>query len=355
MKTYLVGGAVRDKLLGLPVYERDWVVVGSTEQEMLRKGFRSVGSNFPVFLHPQSNEEYALARTERKTGPGHKSFHCRCDPQVTLEEDLGRRDLTINAIAETETGVLIDPHAGRYDLKRGFLRHISSAFEEDPLRILRVARFNAKFHHRDFSVAPETTQLIKKMVKNREHTELSAERVLMELDKALITKNPAEFFRFLAQVGADAALWPEINYSAYDRLSTTSSVNPETRFAVLFLDLAPDNIRTLCGRLKTSNSRLELTILIANLINIWSSLGKLTPETKVEFVTKADGIRKAKRFNSFNLACEEITGLPMSNDWQNIRDIMSSVKAQDLEVTAKGRQLGELIRQAQIRKIGELH
>ena len=204
MKIYLVGGAVRDKLLGLPVLDRDWVVVGATIEEMLDRGFRQVGRDFPVFLHPESNEEYALARTERKTGPGHRGFQFRSDPHVTLEEDLGRRDLRINAIAETETGTLIDPHNGLRDIKKKSIRHISDSFKEDPLRILRVARFKAKFHHLDFFVHQRTTDLIKAMVSNKEHNELSAERVLIELDKALATKNAAEFFRYLAKVGADS-------------------------------------------------------------------------------------------------------------------------------------------------------
>ena len=354
MKTYLVGGAVRDKLLHLPFSERDWVVVGATEQEMLDLGFRAIGSNFPVFLHPESNEEYALARTERKTGLGHKGFQCRSDPQVTLEEDLERRDLTINAIAETETGALIDPFGGRNDLKTLCLRHISRAFGEDPLRILRVARFKARFHHLDFFVHQGTTGLIKKMVANREQEELSAERILLELNKALATRNPAEFFRYLTEVGADSILWPEITDTAINRLAATSAVNPETRFAILLQDLAPDEIRILCQRLKTSRIRLEVTTLITTWIATWSRLEKLSPTARVELILQVDGIRKATRFSSFNLACDQITGLGLSYYWQKIRDTMSAVKADDLKVKASGPELGELIRQEQIRRIGEL-
>src|SRR3990170_6010589 len=177
MKIYLVGGAVRDKLLGLPVKDRDYVVVGGTPDEMVAKGFKPVGADFPVFLHPVTKEEYALARTERKSGHGYKGFKVYSAPDVTLEDDLRRRDLTINAIAEDDQGRIIDPFGGAEDLRRGVLRHVSPAFSEDPLRILRVARFAARFAGRGFRVAPETNELMRKIVKSGEVDHLVAERV----------------------------------------------------------------------------------------------------------------------------------------------------------------------------------
>lgn len=208
MQTYLVGGSVRDRLLGLPVKDRDWVVVGSDIDQMLNLGFQPVGKDFPVFLHPKTHEEYALARTERKTGKGYKGFTVFADPNVTLEQDLLRRDLTINAIAETETGELIDPFNGQADLKNKLLRHVSPAFIEDPVRVLRIARFAARF---DFKVADETKQLIEQMVLNQELDNLVPERVWQELSKALMTDKPSRFFTSLRACSALPTLFPEID------------------------------------------------------------------------------------------------------------------------------------------------
>ena len=195
MQAYVVGGAVRDALLGLPVKDRDWVVVGSTPDEMLARGFRPVGRDFPVFLHPHTNEEYALARTERKSGHGYTGFVCHASPEVTLEEDLQRRDLTINAIARAEDGRLIDPYGGRRDLAARVFRHVSPAFAEDPLRILRVARFSARFT--DFELAPETLALMRAMVAAGEVDHLVAERVWQELARGLMEARPARMIRVL--------------------------------------------------------------------------------------------------------------------------------------------------------------
>jgi tRNA nucleotidyltransferase (CCA-adding enzyme) len=211
MNIYLVGGAVRDKLLNYPVYERDWVVVGVTADEMLAQGFRPVGKDFPVFLHPQSNEEYALARTERKTAPGYKGFVVHADVDVTLEQDLLRRDLTINAIAEDEEGRLYDPYGGQQDLDARLLRHVSGAFVEDPVRILRVARFAARYAHLGFKVADETMQLMREMTARGEVDALVAERVWAELVKALTEQTPQQFFQVLRDCDALERLFPELN------------------------------------------------------------------------------------------------------------------------------------------------
>ena len=221
LRVYLVGGAVRDKLLGLPVTERDWVVVGASPEEMLRRGFKAVGKDFPVFLHPRTKEEYALARTERKTGPGYRGFAFHAAPDVTLEQDLARRDLTINAIAETTDGELVDPFGGKRDLEQRLLRHVSPAFAEDPVRILRLARFAARYHRLGFKVAPETMALCQRMVAAGEVDALVPERVWQELAKALMEPSPEVFITVLRECGALARLMPEVDIS-YVSTSTTT-------------------------------------------------------------------------------------------------------------------------------------
>ncbi|WP_394212304.1 multifunctional CCA addition/repair protein [Enterovibrio calviensis] len=211
MKTYLVGGAVRDKLLGLNVADKDWVVVGADINTMLDAGYQQVGADFPVFLHPKSHEEHALARTERKSGSGYTGFVCDFAPNVTLEEDLARRDLTINAIAQAKDGTLIDPYDGQGDLANRVLRHVSPAFVEDPLRVLRVARFAARFHHLGFAVADETMALMNTMVKSGELSALTPERVWKEWEKSLFTAHPQVFLRVLRDCGALAVVLPEID------------------------------------------------------------------------------------------------------------------------------------------------
>jgi tRNA nucleotidyltransferase (CCA-adding enzyme) len=211
MEIYLVGGAVRDELLGLPVKERDWVVVGSNEQQMLEQGFQKVGKDFPVFLHPETHEEYALARTERKTGSGYYGFTCYSSPDVTLEEDLKRRDLTINAMAKAADGKIIDPFGGQNDLQARILRHVSSAFAEDPVRILRVARFSARFANLGFNVAAKTEKLMASMVAANEVDALVPERVWQEMQRALTEAKPTVFLQVLKQCGALARIFPELD------------------------------------------------------------------------------------------------------------------------------------------------
>ncbi|MGC9492541.1 multifunctional CCA addition/repair protein, partial [Vibrio genomosp. F10] len=211
MQVYLVGGAVRDQLLNIDVYDKDWVVVGSSPNEMLAQGFSAVGKDFPVFLHPKTKQEHALARTERKTGAGYKGFECYFSADVTLEEDLLRRDLTINAIAQDKQGNYIDPYGGQKDLDQRILRHVSDAFTEDPLRVLRVARFAAKLKHLDFSIAPETMALMKTISASGELEQLTAERVWQEWHKSLSTNDPQEFLSVLQECGALNVVIPEIS------------------------------------------------------------------------------------------------------------------------------------------------
>ena len=250
MEIYLVGGAVRDGLLGLAVVERDWVVVGSSPQEMLALGYRQVGKDFPVFLHPETSDEYALARTERKTGPGHRGFVVHAGPEVTLEDDLIRRDLTINAIAQRADGTLIDPFQGQLDLERRLLRHVSAAFSEDPLRVFRVARFAAQLP--DFAVAPETVEIVRDMVGSHMLDELPGERVWNELAKALRSAAPDRFFSVLKKASAFAPWFVELESS----VKTVPLALPELaqRYAALVSGLDAVDCEALSSRLKPPGS-----------------------------------------------------------------------------------------------------
>jgi tRNA nucleotidyltransferase (CCA-adding enzyme) len=249
VEVYLVGGAVRDELLGRPVSERDWVVVGSTPEEMQALGYRQVGRDFPVFLHPETGEEHALARTERKTGPGHTGFVCHAGPDVTLEDDLRRRDLTVNAMARAADGELVDPFGGRADLDARLLRHVSDAFVEDPLRVFRVARFAAQLP--GFAVAPETAALMRRMAAESQLAELSAERVWQELQKALAAPQPERFLQVLAETGALSPWLAELEDVPAELPATLTE--PETRFGALAWHLEPAAVTALCERLKAPN------------------------------------------------------------------------------------------------------
>jgi tRNA nucleotidyltransferase (CCA-adding enzyme) len=257
VEIYLVGGAVRDELLGLPTAERDWVVVGSSPEEMARLGYRQVGRDFPVFLHPQTNEEYALARTERKVGPGHTGFVCHAGPDVTLEQDLQRRDLTVNAMARAADGALIDPWGGEADLRRRRLRHVSAAFVEDPLRVFRVARFAAKLGAFGFRVDDDTQRVMQDMCRRDLLAELAPERVWQELVKALAADRPGIFFTVLARCGGLDRWLPEI--SAVDAAAFLDSriapkrSNPVHRFGALGTLLDSGAIEALADRLKAPN------------------------------------------------------------------------------------------------------
>ncbi len=342
MQIYLVGGAVRDKLLGLPVRERDWVVVGATPAEMLALGYKQVGKDFPVFLHPETHEEYALARTERKTGPGYKGFVVHADAAVTLEEDLVRRDLTINAIAEAPDGTLIDPYGGQDDLSAGLLRHVSPAFVEDPVRILRVARFAARFAKWGFHVAHGTHALMQQMVENGEVDALVPERVWAELSRALAEEQPARFFEVLQGCGALARLMPELAalfgvpqpahyHPEIDTgvhvlmvLQAAAQLTPDTavRFAALLHDLGKGTTPTaewprhighegrsvelvgqLCARLRVPNEFRELAVLVARYHTHSHRARELRPETKLEMFEALGAFRRRQRFEQFLLAC----------------------------------------------------
>jgi len=287
VKAYVVGGAVRDELLGLPVQDRDYVVVGSTAEEMERLGYKPVGKDFPVFLHPRTHEEYALARTERKSGRGYKGFTVHASPDVTLEDDLRRRDLTINAMAKAEDGTLIDPYGGKRDLEQRILRHVSEAFAEDPVRILRVARFAARF---GFSVAPETMALMRQMVQSGEADYLVPERVWQEFAKGLMEREPERMFEVLEACSLQKKLLPELR----ERVGLTGSL--AVRFARLCWPLKEGEVEALCERLKVPGDVRELALLACRTRLALRASRIATPQALLELLKRADAFRRPARF-----------------------------------------------------------
>ncbi|MEB0864532.1 multifunctional CCA addition/repair protein [Citrobacter youngae] len=343
MKIYLVGGAVRDALLGLPIKDKDWVVVGATPQEMLDAGYQQVGRDFPVFLHPHSREEYALARTERKSGSGYTGFTCYAAPDVTLEADLQRRDLTINAMARDDNGEIIDPYNGCDDLENRLLRHVSPAFSEDPLRVLRVARFAARYAHLGFRIADETMTLMRNMAAAGELEHLTPERVWKETESALTTRNPQVFFQVLRDCGALRVLFPEVDalfgvpapaqwHPEIDTgihtlmtLSMAAMLSPEVdvRFATLCHDLGkaltpkalwprhhghgPAGVKLveqLCQRLRVPNDIRDLAKLVAEFHDLIHTFPILQPKTIVKLFDSIDAWRKPQRVEQIALTSE---------------------------------------------------
>ena len=308
MKTYLVGGAVRDKLLGYPFHERDWVVVGATAEQLLAQGYQAVGKDFPVFLHPQTHEEYALARTERKTGPGYTGFDCFASPNVSLEEDLQRRDLTINAMAEDNEGNIIDPYHGQSDLANKILRHVSAAFTEDPLRVLRVARFCARYAHLGFHIAAETMHLMEHISSSSELQALPAERIWKELERSLHEKNPQQFFITLQDAHALQILMPELTQLApntYTALQQAAIQGKAVaiRFALLFIDVDRTSTDHFCQRLRSPKEFRELALLVSSYGR--SSQDKFTnAEQLLTLLLQLDPFRRPQRFEQF-LQCTE--------------------------------------------------
>jgi tRNA nucleotidyltransferase (CCA-adding enzyme) len=288
VKLYAVGGAVRDELLGLPVKDRDYVVVGATPEQMERLGYKPVGKDFPVFLHPKTHEEYALARTERKSGRGYKGFTVHAAPDVTLEDDLRRRDVTINAMAKAEDGTLIDPYGGKRDLEQGILRHVSEAFAEDPVRILRVARFAARF---GFKVAPETMALMRKMVQSGETDYLVPERVWQELAKGLMEREPERMFEVLEATGLQKKLLAELR----ERTGLAGAALP-VRFARLCWPLKEAEVEALCDRLKVPGDVRELALLACRNRVALRASRLATPEALLELLKRTDAFRRPGRF-----------------------------------------------------------
>ena len=388
MEIYLVGGAVRDKLMGFTPTERDWVVVGARPQDLESQGYKQVGKDFPVFLHPQTHEEYALARTERKTRPGYKGFSVHASPEVTLLEDLQRRDLTINAIAEDEHGRLIDPFGGVQDIENKILRHVSPAFTEDPVRILRLARFAARFAHLGFTVAPETNELMKQMVANGEVDALVPERVWKEMERALAMPAPQRFFETLRACGALAKLFPELEalygvpqpeqyHPEVDtgvhtmmvlEQATALSSDTQVRFAALVHDLGkaitpkeqwPKHleheekgvplVENLCNRYRLPNDYRALAVHVARYHLHYHKALELRPNSILKLLQNIDALRKPQRFEQFLLACEadargrlglENRDCPQS-DW--LRQALSAVNSVDPRQLVKKGLQGEAL------------
>jgi tRNA nucleotidyltransferase (CCA-adding enzyme) len=393
MEVYLVGGAVRDRLLGLPVHERDWVVVGALPEDLERQGYVSVGKEFPVFLHPQTKEEYALARLERKVAPGYRGFTTQFSPDVTLEEDLKRRDLTINAMAEKPSGEIIDPYDGQRDLQARVLRHVSEAFVEDPVRILRLARFAARFADLGFTVAKETQALMKQMVASGEVDALVPERVWQETERALGEARPDVFFQVLRDCGALAVIFPEIDalygvpqppkwHPEVDtgvhvmlavRYAAKIGAPTSVRFAVLMHDLGkaqtpqeqwPSHrgheeagvplVEELSQRLRVPNGFRELAVLGARHHAVVHRAAELRPDTMLKLFEATDAFRRPERFAELLLVCESDargrTGLednpyPQAAYLQRARDAAADVQLSEEERTGlKGPEIGAKIR-----------
>ncbi len=373
MQVYLVGGAVRDELLGIAVKDKDFVVVGSTPDEMIAAGFKPVGKDFPVFLHPKTHDEYALARTERKTAKGYKGFVVHASPEVTLEEDLARRDLTINAIAKDSAGKFIDPYNGLADIQSKTLRHVSDAFAEDPVRILRAARLSARFQ--DFSLAPETNQLMQQMVAAGEVDALVAERVWQELAKGLMEDKPSRMFDVLRAccalkkilpeldklwgVPQSAEYHPEIDTGVHVMLAIDYAARQNyalaVRFATLMHDLGkgvtpaellPQHIgheargihlvKDVCKRLRVPNDCKELAQIVSKFHGKLHQVLQMKPSTLLSFIVELDAIRQPERFKDFLRACEADsrgrTGL--ENHATPAADLMQKVLAAAMNVDA---------------------
>jgi tRNA nucleotidyltransferase (CCA-adding enzyme) len=395
MQIYLVGGAVRDRLLNLPVKERDWVVVGATPDELRAQGYRQVGKDFPVFIHPDSGEEYALARTERKSGRGYYGFEVHAAPDVTLEDDLRRRDLTINAIAETVDGETVDPYGGRRDMEARVLRHVSPAFEEDPLRVLRVARFAARFAVLGFRIAPETLALMRRMAATGELDTLVSERVWQETRRALETVSPAVYFEVLRECGALKIVFPEID--ALFGVPQPPKYHPEidcgvhtlmvveqaaqlsddlaVRFGALVHDLGKadtppeilpshhgheergvERVRSLCARLRIPVELRELGELVARYHLHCHRADQLRPETLLKLLEGADAFRRPERFEQFLLVCEadargrkgfEDRPYPQPNYLRGALRAAQAIQGRELAAQGlSGAALGEMLHQA---------
>jgi tRNA nucleotidyltransferase (CCA-adding enzyme) len=395
MKVYLVGGAVRDQLLGLPVKERDWVVVGATPDTLLNKKFKQVGRDFPVFLHPETNEEYALARTERKSAPGYYGFECDFSPAVTLEEDLARRDLTINAIAMDDKGALIDPYHGQADLNNKILRHVSPAFIEDPVRVLRVARFAARFHYLGFKLANETRSLMYSMVKRGELAHLVAERVWQEWQRSLEEKNPEQFILVLRSCDALRVVLPELNtlfgipnpYQHHPEIdsgvhtlmslevATTLTNDPIIRFATLVHDLGkgltpmstwPGHhgheesgvaiIEALCARLRIPNDYRTLASIVSRYhLNI-HRLHELRASIIVRLLERSDAFRRPQLFYNVLIACQadaqgrgKTSEYPQARLWSYVLAECSKVNPQVLIAQGyEGKEIKEALHQRRV-------
>ncbi|MBC8024107.1 MAG: multifunctional CCA tRNA nucleotidyl transferase/2'3'-cyclic phosphodiesterase/2'nucleotidase/phosphatase [Burkholderiales bacterium] len=366
MKSFLVGGSVRDELLGLPVRDRDYVVVGADPDEMAKQGFRPIGADFPVFLHPETHEEYALARTERKTAPGYKGFVFHADRSVTLQDDLRRRDLTINAMARAEDGTLIDPHGGAADLKAGVLRHVSEAFAEDPVRILRVARFAARF---GFAVAPETMKLMERMVAAGEADALVPERVWQELARGLMERSPSRMIAVLRECGALARVAPEIDASferpdvpelLAQRLDRAAArgYGIAVRFALLVLDLERKEATRLAERVNAPNECRDLALLAIATRDLVKTCD-VDAESTLALLERADAFRRRERLDRLLEVAECDTHVDSPESFgprKQLRRALAAARSVDAGAIAKEKpgDIADAVRRARLVAIASL-
>ena len=362
METYRVGGAVRDTLLGHPFVETDWVVVGSTPEAMISNGYTQVGRDFPVFLHPDTKEEYALARTERKSGPGYHGFVVHADPSVTLEQDLQRRDLTINAMAMDEAGEVIDPYGGQRDLEVKLLRHVSPHFVEDPLRVLRVARFASRYHHLGFTIAPETMALMGEIVSAGELSHLSTERIWVETQKALTEQDPQIYWQVLGECSALAALMPELRVSqGIDALARSAPFTgrADARWAALLAGLPEARAHDASERMKAPKA---FALLAARVSALRPKLKTALRDAEecMALLRALDALRRDEPFNGF---CETLMALEQNSaDAQTAVALLMSARQAAREVSAaafaeqgiEGRALGAAIEAGQIEQIARV-
>lgn len=369
MEIYLVGGAVRDELLGLPVRDRDWVVTGATPDEMLKQGYRQVGADFPVFLHPATHEEYALARTERKNGQGYHGFTVYSAPDVTLEDDLKRRDLTINAIAKATDGTLVDPFNGQRDIESRWLRHVSDAFTEDPLRILRTARFAARLRPQGFRVAEQTMALMTDMVQAGEVNHLAPERVWQEIRRALNENDPGTFFTVLRDCGALEPLIPELesdsafrNAMASLRCAHCRNLATESRFAALLSPLAhsgqhaaENSAEERAKKLKAPNDCIALARLVAEFSQTLDSGQPVTPDHALVLLTAADAWRRPERFTTLLATLNCVlppASAPVVDQLKQALQAANTVSPKLLMAQGfSGKALGEAIHSERLRRI----
>ena len=357
MQIYKVGGAVRDRLLGRPVTETDWVVVGASAEELAALGYRPVGTDFPVFLHPQSGEEYALARTERKSGRGYGGFTFHASPDVTLEEDLRRRDLTINAMAEDDLGRVIDPYGGRRDLDARLLRHVAPAFAEDPLRVLRVARFAARYAPLGFRVAEETLALMRRLSESGELRDLTPERSWKEISRALMEPRPDVFVQVLRDCGALAELLPEVNAlflagqgeALLERLRACATHEQPlaVRWACLLLDIGEAQIGAINQRCKAPRECAELALLVRQHRGVWQEATELPADALLALLQSFDVYRRPQRFEQFLASCDMAGGAAQAPRSHYLRGAAECARGQAiqplLEQGYQGAALGEAL------------
>ncbi|QXI38916.1 multifunctional CCA addition/repair protein [Pseudomonas xantholysinigenes] len=361
MQIYKVGGAVRDRLLGRPVSDIDWLVVGATVEQMQAQGFRPVGADFPVFIHPKTGEEYALARTERKSGRGYGGFTFHASPEVTLEEDLIRRDLTINAMAEDEQGTLYDPYHGKQDLDARILRHVSPAFAEDPLRVLRVARFAARYAPLGFRVADDTLKLMRQIAESGELQALTAERSWKEIERALLESEPQVFIQVLHSCGALQELMPELMHNSDSLITLHQAAQHQqslaVRWACLLRGLASAAIKAINQRFKAPRECQELAVLIGEWADRADQALELAPAELLEMLQKFDVYRRPQRFEEFIETCRmgalpEDQGYPQA---EYLRGAATTARAVDvkplMDSGLSGQALGEALKAERLKAL----